>query len=131
MIAKQKTWKPVVGGVLSIVAGSFDLLGVLGIVIAIAVIGTPALFSESDIYPVTVGFISAILGALAVYLGVLGIFAIVGGVFATQRRKWGLALTGSIMAMLSSFVMGLLALIFIAMAKDEFNGADVQPKPSP
>jgi len=48
-----------------------------------------------------------------------GIVALVGGVFALKRRAWGMALAGAICSM--SFLLGIPALVFLAMSKDEFK----------
>lgn len=118
---KQKTWKSIVAGILDIVVGALDLLGVLGLVIAMFVIGTPDLFSEQDIYPLTVGQLNGILGAFAGYLFIMGVMAIIGGIFAVQRKLWGLALAGAIATTLTSTVVGVVSIIFTAMAKEEFD----------
>jgi len=49
------------------------------------------------------------------------IFPILGGVYALQRRKWGWALAGSIIAIIGVFPLGVLSTIFVLMAKDEFE----------
>ena len=36
----EETWKPMVGGILNIVTGAFALLSVIGLIIAIVVIGS-------------------------------------------------------------------------------------------
>ena len=48
---------------------------------------------------------------------------IVGGIFALRRRVWGLALAGAICAFLvpAGFILGILAIIFVAMGKREFE----------
>jgi hypothetical protein len=46
---------------------------------------------------------------------------IIAGIYALQRKKWGLALAGSIVAIFGSSIMGVLATIFIALSKDEFE----------
>jgi hypothetical protein len=51
---------------------------------------------------------------------VLGIVAIVGGVSAVRRGSFGLSLAGTICA-LSSGTLGILAVIFISLAKGEFK----------
>ena len=116
-----KTWKPLVGGIIAITAGVFDLLGTLGLTIAIAVIGTSDfVITEVDIYPLTVSGLNAILATIAVYLGVAGVVAIVGGIFALQRKLWGLALAGSIAAVLPFWVFGITSIVFTAISKEEF-----------
>jgi hypothetical protein len=49
------------------------------------------------------------------------VFPIIGGVYALQRRRWGWALAGSIIAIFRTSVLGILSTIFVAMAKDEFG----------
>ena len=51
----------------------------------------------------------------------IGVLAIVGGIFAIQRRKWGLALAGSIGASLVPILIGILAVILLIISKDEFK----------
>jgi hypothetical protein len=58
-----------------------------------------------------------IMGGLLV---VLGIVAIAGGVSAIRRKKFGLSLTGAICA-LPSVILGILAVIFVALGKREFG----------
>ena len=52
-----------------------------------------------------------------------GAIAIVGGIYATKRRVWGLALAGAIHALLvhPPFILGILAIVFISMGKEEFE----------
>ena len=63
-------------------------------------------------YATTAGWIASALGA------VLGI---IGGVYALQRKYWGLALAGAIAGSISFFPCGIVAIIFTAMAKPEFD----------
>jgi hypothetical protein len=71
----EKTWKPTTAGILCIIAG---IIGVIpGIVI----------MADSSF---------GMLGAPSI---VLGIIAIIGGIHALKRKRWGLALAGSIFAL--------------------------------
>ena len=120
-VQTPKTWKPLVGGIVSITAGVFDLLGTLGLTIAIAVIGSTSLvITPADIYPLTISGLNAILAAVAIWLAVAGIVAITGGIFSLQRKVWGLALAGSIAATLSCGVLGVVSIVFAAISKNEF-----------
>ena len=119
--AKPKTWKPLVGGIIGITAGVFDLLGTLGLIIAIAVISSSSVFiTEADIYPLTVSGLDSILAIIATYLAVAGIVAVVGGIFAPQRKVWGLALAGAIAAVMPFWVFGVTSIVFVGMSKEEF-----------
>jgi len=47
---------------------------------------------------------------------------IVGGIYALRRRIWGLALAGSICALLGPWaLLGILAIIFVSLGKGEFE----------
>ncbi|HEY78288.1 MAG TPA: hypothetical protein G4O09_04165 [Dehalococcoidia bacterium] len=118
-----KTWKPTVAGVLNIVAGVSSLLGVLGVIVAIIFVGSGPLFWDSfpGLGPLTVGFLEGVLVITAVFLAVVGILPLLGGIYAVQRRKWGLALAGSIAAIFGSTPLGIAAVILLALSKDEFN----------
>lgn len=111
----NKTWKPTTAGILSIVAGAFGVIA--GILVAtIGAIGGGILGE----------FGLPFIGRLAVTATaaplVLSAVAIVGGVYALKRRVWGLALAGGICALLiPPFILGILAIIFVAMGKDEFK----------
>jgi hypothetical protein len=61
----------------------------------------------------------------------LGLIAIVGGIFAIRRKFWGLALAGAICAIVPPHpwgyltwtpVLGILAVVFVALSKNEFTG---------
>ena len=105
----MRTWKPTVAGILSIIAGAFTFLVGLGVAIR-AERATRILFHWR----------AETIGIIAI---VLGIIAIVGGVFAIRRRIWGLALAGAICALFPPHVsvLGILAIIFVVLSKDEFS----------
>lgn len=50
-----------------------------------------------------------------------GIVAVIGGVYSLRRRAWGLALTGSILYLFLVWFLGIPALIFLAMGRNEFE----------
>jgi hypothetical protein len=121
-----KTWKPTVAGILDIVGGALSILAAialfLGILffIPISSSGGPGPVPEMGWWMIP-GILEAILLIAAVYSIVVGVLPIIGGVYALRRKKWGLALAGSIAAIFGSSVMGILATIFIAMSRDEFE----------
>ncbi len=102
-----RTWKPTTAGILTLIAGILNLIAGL----IVATVGT---FMGG-----MAGF-GAIFGAIGAPLIVLGIISIIGGIFAMQRRVWWLALVGAILAVPGTFVLGVLAIIFVAMGKKEF-----------
>jgi hypothetical protein len=106
----EKTWKPTTAGILSIVAG------VLNLIVGIALAATDVML----LGPI-IGL--PVLGPLAAVLIVLGIVSLVGGIFAVQRRIWGMALAGAICALFPPpvIILGILAIVFVAMGKGEFK----------
>jgi hypothetical protein len=104
----EKTWKPTAAGILAIIAGTLELI--LGLLIA-AIGGITFLFGWA--------------GVFATPFIILGIIAIVGGVYALRRQVWGLALAGSICALIPTIppwsILGILAIIFVSLGKREFK----------
>jgi len=111
----ERTWKPTTAGILSIIAGCIGLLIGLGLAVGLGIAGTLI-----DMIP---GFIGGGLLVLIAVPGIiLGVVAIVGGIYALKRRLWGLALAGSICALIGPwFLLGILAIIFVSLGKREFN----------
>ncbi len=117
----QKTWKPTTSGVLSIVAGSLSVAAGLILVLfggvlsgILASVGVPGALSLIP-FP--------IVGGIATPLFILGAMAIVGGTYAIRRRVWPMALAGAICALFPPQVgiLGILAIVFIVLGKDEFD----------
>jgi hypothetical protein len=77
----NKTWKPIIAGILEIMAG-FGMLASAYFFLALLYIETP--------WPWPPGHF------LWFFIPFLGILSVVGGVCALLRRKWGLAFAGAI-----------------------------------
>ena len=123
----KKTWKPTTGGILNIITGSVHLLAALGVVIALIVIAAVGravfldeMWNDLDRQGMGLGLLTFILGITIIFLVVIGILSLLGGIAALKRKNWGLALAGSIASIFGSNIIGILALVFIAMSKDEF-----------
>jgi len=108
---------PTTAGIIAIVGGVFSLIGFIGLIIAGSITSNPAVFNVG-IPPLNM---SAIFFGLSVIPLIIGIIAILGGVYALQRKKWGLALAGSILLIFTSFILGVLATVFTAISKNEFE----------
>ena len=113
------------GGILSIVAGAFEI-AVAGIVVSSIVLREPLIvwlwpFTfrvwPYRFMPVTVPTWVFIGDGLLLALGIL---AVVGGISAIRRKRFGLSLAGAISA-LPSVILGILAVIFVALGKREFG----------
>ena len=122
----QRTWKPIVAGILDIVSGVF---GIIATAILIIVLGIGIGEWAWDIPKIEAipAFLPSLLWALTILLGIVSVLALVGGIFALQRKMWGWALAGSIAAVFASIPIlrylpvGIVAIIFIAISKDEFD----------
>lgn len=72
-------------------------------------------------------FISGEGGAaylLGIVLIILGAVTIVGGLESILRRSWGLALAGSIIAIIFggiTMILGIVALVFVSLTRNEFE----------
>ena len=114
----ERTWKPTVAGILTIIAGFLGLLTGIGLAVGLGVVG------------MMIGMIPGFPGGLLALIGVpgivLGIVAIVGGIYALRRRLWGLALAGAICALIFTlpfigWILAILAIIFVSLGKGEFE----------
>ena len=112
-------WMPTAGGVLDIISGIFGFIGSLFLFFF------GAFFREfmQDYYFEFdyAGIPTAFWWFLGIVVLVLSIMAIVGGIFAVQRKSWGLALAGSICAILQGGILGIIATIFVALSRKEFR----------
>ena len=119
----EKTWKPVVAGILDIVSGAVGLIAVLGLVIAVYITGGCAIPGTEDV-PL---FVPSLLTSIAITLAVFSMLSLVGGVYSLQRKLWGLALVGSVSAIFASIPLlgglpvGITATILASLSRDEFR----------
>ncbi len=107
---RRTTQMPVIAGVLILVSVGFRALGLL----AALVFGLFVLIWPSSGALIALGAIGLIVCA-----GLL-VLAAVGGVYALQRRNWGLALTGAIIAALPFSLLGVAAIVLLALSREEF-----------
>lgn len=103
-----KTGSPKTAGILSIIAG---VIGLISSPIMIAYGSLAMLEGWGGFYLFQAGFLFIIIG----------IIAIAGGIFALRRKIWGLALAGSICAIICFLFLGIPATIFVAQSKREFT----------
>jgi len=108
---RKETALPVIGGALNIVCGVFGLIG--GIVLLII----SYLGEELGVDPIGIAF----MVVFGIVLPIFGAIAIYGGICAVRREKFGWAIVGAIFALLSFFILGIIGLILIIVAKDEFK----------
>ncbi|MFC1951848.1 hypothetical protein ACFLYI_02250 [Chloroflexota bacterium] len=120
----KRTWKPTTAGVLNIITGALSAFGIIAIIIVLAVFDT-VILSDYLIPTQDIAFVMPIVNTIligALILTILhAVFPIIGGMYALQRRKWGWALAGSIVAILATFPFGVASTILVIIAKDEFE----------
>ena len=127
---ENKTWKSTTAGILSILGGASAITGGIMLtlmaqgVMLFGVVPWTAFIPELEYIPEIHGIFSGIgifIFALGIPLIILGAVAIVGGVYALKRKKWGLALAGASCALLCNTLVGILAVVFVIMGKEEFD----------
>ena len=116
-----QTSKGTVAGVLDIIAGISGLVGGIPLLV-IAIVGSGLLgtLPDPEVRPLAI-LPLAIFLPLALLCFFSGVIAIVGGIAAFNRRRWGLAVTGSIAAVFGFFPVGIAAVIFTILAEPEFR----------
>ena len=115
----ERTWKPTTAGILTIIAGSLGLLIGIGFAVGLGIIGFII-----EMIPGVPGI--GLLSFIAIPRIILSIVAIVGGIYALRRKLWGLALAGTICALLFTlpllgWILAILAIIFVSLGKAEFE----------
>jgi hypothetical protein len=114
-----------VGGILTIVAGAFGILGGLGVflgVLIIRLVSSTPYIPFGSLFPAQIfSIIMAFYAVWGIFIGLLGVLGIVGGVFALRKKNWGLALAGAIAGNLTFNLCGIPAVIFVSLAKPEFS----------
>jgi len=109
----KKTSKPKIGGILTIISGILASLGAVNYAVGF---GNVPGFGQGDIPP----FVPSIIFGVPILSIIIGTFALIGGILALLRKKWRWSLAGSIAGALSVLPLGIPAIIFIALSKDEF-----------
>ena len=111
----QKKGLSISAGILSIVTG----VAGLGLVAQSVVIARTALGIVDETFIVSFLFGASALSA--VYFFPFSVLSLIGGIFCLRRRKWGLALAGSISAILVLFPLGIPAVVLTALSKKQFQ----------
>lgn len=125
----RRTRKPVVAGILSILAGTVAVGGGIAIILVGGGLtglqmgtwadylagGFPASLSGATILS------PLLLGSLGAVLAPSGILSIVGGAESIRRRHWKLALAGCLCATAVIPVVGLPAVLLVIVSRSEFQ----------
>jgi len=96
----ERTRKTTVAGILCIILGAVFLIPSI-----VLLIGS---YCMTVYIPLTTAPSYVLWGALVI---IPGIMPIVGGIYALRRRRWGLALAGSIFTLLNCAILGICGII--------------------
>jgi len=114
----DRMWMPTVAGVFGIIGGTLTLIFVMVVVVFGSTIGEVFGFGVSWEW-----------NTFAIPLISSASIAIIGGVCALRRRLWGLALAGSIGALIGPWgIFGVLAVIFVSLGKVAFSHSLREPE---
>jgi hypothetical protein len=109
-----------VAGILDIISGTLTLIGGLILILTGGI--SYAIISKSiDVGEEFLMLVPVIFIVIASSIIVIGILAIIGGIFALRNKIWGLALAGSIAAIIPLWPLGIAAIVFTALSKNEFE----------
>ena len=120
----ETTWKPIVAGVLNITVGVVTLVGTFLTVMLLVGIGSGILAISliADMIPMWLSVsVEGVMVIMAILLIVLSALPLLGGIYAIQRKNWGWALGGSILAIFSSAILGVISTVLISLSKKEFE----------
>lgn len=119
---KRKTWKTTTAGILAIIAGAVGVTE--WVVVAVLEILAFGWLPMSGL----LGLDGVVVATFAIMI-TTGILAIVGGIFAVKRKRWRLALAGSICVMFcfifipifSNVPLAIAAIVLVVLGKGEFK----------
>ena len=125
----NKPWMPVVAGILDIVSGAMGVVMGLGMSLYQTFAGAaqgatgaaPRFGPHLGGFPQMPAFFPGMGLGIGITLAILGVLAIIGGIFALKTKAWGLALAGSVAAVLTGRLLGVLALIFTVLGRKDFQ----------
>ena len=104
----ERTWKPTTAGILTIIGG----------IVAIAFGAVFSTVGTAFLYGIPGLELMAGVGGGIVAIGVI---SLIGGIMALKRKSWVFALIGAILAVFPVIPLGILAIIFVSMGKNEFK----------
>ena len=135
----EKPWKSTIAGILDIIVGAMGLIAGVLLILSSELVGllnmvdwssllnemgggwNPGALDLAERLPEVLSELPFTLLIAGLIILILGIIALVGGIFSLRRIRWGFALAGSIIALIIGNVLGLLAIIFVAIGKNEFS----------
>ena len=123
-IPVETTWKPTAAGIINIVIGVLNVFGMFIFMVVLVAIGggVMALSRIAELMPLWLsGTIQGFMVIAALLMAIFSALPLIGGINALQRKNWGLALAGSIVAILSTTLPGIVATVLVALSRKEFE----------
>ena len=120
----QKTSKPTVAGILIIIAAGFHLVGGIFIVSLIFAVGSEQLYNGffMGLFPPEIQQFAQVAYGFSAFFCVLAIvLELMGGIYAFKRKLWVIVLISSVVACMAIFPIGIPAIAFTVMSKNEFE----------
>ena len=118
----SKAWMPAAAGIMSIVSGAMGFIAIAFLMTFAAIFGPE--IARDVLHSIgywQAGIPLTIIGLVSFIILLLSLTSIVGGICAIRRKSWGLALAGAICAIFPAQVLGIIAVIFVAISKKEFE----------
>ena len=109
-----RSWMPTVVCILNVAVGVFGV--VTGPIMVVLAFFIPVAQESPRITALFIG--------IGILLAISGAIAIIGGAYALQRKRWGIALAGSIAAFIPSRLFGIVSIILTVLSKSEFKQSD-------
>jgi len=115
----EMTSKPITVGIFDIISGALSFIWAVCLFIGFAV--------TSGVWTVPGGigyipeFVPSLILGWAIVSIIITTILLVGGIYALQRKMWGWALAGSILAIIAFLPLGIAATVLVAQSKNEFE----------
>jgi hypothetical protein len=120
----EMTWKPTAAGIINIIVGILNLFGMFAVIVIMVAIGGGilAISRIAEVMPLWMsGILQGVMVITALLLALFSALPLIGGIYAMQRKNWGLALAGSIVAILSSLPLGMVSTVLVSLSRREFK----------
>ena len=120
------SYKPLIAGIFLLIAGLLGIYTWASTTLFDISTIDPSIFEQSGV-EITIEQLQEILGICAIIGIIISIFPILGGILSIKRKMWGFTIVLSIIGLftigpiLISSILSLIALILIALSKNEFE----------
>lgn len=111
----DRKWMPTVAGILDVIIGIFTIIA------GVAAELYPYWGNMIGGFPVMPMFSYGLLRIIAIVLISVGVLALAAGICSLMREVWEMALAGSIISAFFWWPLGIPAIIFVGLSKQEFD----------